>query len=192
MSFPPIFQEEDDDNSNTLSMVTTRLGRQLSPAELDFVKAQLESHTLMKVKPSLRSEEEKAKLKFLLKKINNKKTREFRDCWQLLIEKNPPKTNTQKWQERRERLSEEQVRRDREANRVVKVSSRAGGLTEERKEDVRAGQRKNRTTSVYSGDALRNKEIFGGTFFVKQLEEEQSDSLGTLGDTKCNHCHALR
>jgi hypothetical protein len=75
---------------------------------------------------------------------------------------------------------------------VRMVVGRAGGLTEERKADVRAGRKKNKATSVYSGDGLRNKEIFNGSFFIEQLDDDEGDSLGTLGDFKCNYCHALR
>ena len=39
LSLFPIFQEEDDNNSNALSVVEAGLGRHLSPAELDFVEA---------------------------------------------------------------------------------------------------------------------------------------------------------
>ena len=43
-----------------------------------------------------------------------------------------------------------------EATRVRMVGLRAGGLSEDRRRDVEAGRKKNKKTSVYSGDALRN------------------------------------
>ena len=48
----------------------------------------------------------------------------------------------------------------REASRVRKVVARSGSLSEDRRRDVEAGRKKNKKTSVYSGDALRNNEVF--------------------------------
>ena len=79
-----------------------------------------------------------------------------------------------------------------EADRVRKAVARAGGITEERKVDVAAGKKRNKKTSVYSGDALRNKEIFAGSFIVSPLEEDKTDALGELGRSQCQHCGALR
>ena len=75
--------------------------------------------------------------------------------------------------------------------RVRMVAKRAGGLTEARLEDVRAGRKKNKDTSIYSGDALKTKEITEGSFIVEALTGG-SDSLGALGDFSCSHCGALR
>ena len=51
---------------------------------------------------------------------------------------------------------------------------------------------KNKKSSVYSGDALRNNEVFQGTFIIPALEEDEEDALGQLGNTECRHCGALR
>ena len=80
----------------------------------------------------------------------------------------------------------------REAARVRMVVARAGGLSEDRKRDVEAGRIKNKKSSVYSGDALRNNEVFQGTFIIPALEEDEEDALGQLGNTECRHCGALR
>ena len=80
----------------------------------------------------------------------------------------------------------------REATRVRMVVARAGGLSEDRRRDVEAGRKKNKKTSVYSGDALRNNEVFEGTFLIPALEDNEEDALGQLGNTKCRHCGALR
>ena len=80
----------------------------------------------------------------------------------------------------------------REAARVRIVVARAGGLSEDRKRDVEAGRIKNKKSSVYSGDALRNNEVFQGTFIIPALEEDEEDALGQLGNTECRHCGALR
>jgi hypothetical protein len=45
---------------------------------------------------------------------------------------------------------------------------------------------------VFSGDGLRNNEIFAGTLFIHQLEEDEEDKLGDLGDFKCHYCLALK
>ena len=156
LSLSTFFQEEEDADSNAISMVETRLGRHLDSAELKFVEAQLERLALMQITTTQRSDEEKARLRSLQEKIQNLKTRKFRDP-QLLIGKISAKTNTQKKQEKKERMTEEEMRLERERVMVATVSYRAGGLTEERNEDVRAGQRKNKMTSVYKGDTIRNR-----------------------------------
>ena len=85
----------------------------------------------------------------------------------------------------------DQVEKERSDQRVFKVAQRAGGLSAERRADVRAGQKKNNDTSVYSGDALKTRQITEGTFIVEPLTGG-SDSLGSLGDTSCTHCGALK
>ena len=85
----------------------------------------------------------------------------------------------------------DQVEKERSDQRVFKVAQRAGGLSAERRADVRAGQNKNKDTSVYSGDALKTKQITEGTFIVEPLTGG-CDGLGSLGDTSCTHCGALK
>ena len=83
------------------------------------------------------------------------------------------------------------MEKENNVERVRLVAKRAGGLSEARLADVRAGRRKNKSTGVYSGDALKNMEIEAGTFLVEPLTGG-SDGLGNLGDVSCNHCGALR
>ena len=80
---------------------------------------------------------------------------------------------------------------ERADSRVGMVANRAGGLSTARKEDVRAGQRKNKDTAVFSGDALKTKEITEGNFIVEPLTGGR-DGLGNLGDITCNFCGALK
>ena len=56
---------------------------------------------------------------------------------------------------------------------------------------MRAGQRKNKDTAVFSGDALKTKEITEGNFIVEPLTGG-CDGLGNLGDITCNFCGALK
>ena len=63
----------------------------------------------------------------------------------------------------------EQVDKERADKRVGMAALRAGGLSQSRKEDVRAGKSKYQGSSVYSGDALRNSEILEGSFIVPAL-----------------------
>ena len=84
-----------------------------------------------------------------------------------------------------------QVEKERSGQRVCMVAQRAGGLSVERRADVRAGQKKNKDTAVYSGDALKTKQITQGTFIVEPLTGS-CDGLGNLGDTSCTHCGALK
>ena len=67
----------------------------------------------------------------------------------------------------------------------------AGGLSQARKEDVRAGRKKNKDTAVFSEDALKTKEITEGNFIVEPLTGGR-DGLGNLGDITCNFCGALK
>ena len=85
----------------------------------------------------------------------------------------------------------DQVEKEREDERVRKVSERAGGLSQARKEDVRAGRKKNKDTAVFSEDALKTKEITEGNFIVEPLTDG-CDNLGNLGDITCNFCGALK
>ena len=92
---------------------------------------------------------------------------------------------------RKKKRTEEQVEKDKTVQRVCMVVQRAGGLTEGRKADVRAGQKKNKDTSVFSGDALKTNEIAGGIFIVEPLTGGR-DGLGNLGDIVCSFCGALK
>ena len=95
-------------------------------------------------------------------------------------------------QARRKRArTSDQVEKERADSRVGMVAHRAGGLSQSRKEDVRAGQRKNKDTAVFSGDALKTKEITEGNFIVEPLTGGR-DGLGNLGDITCNFCGALK
>ena len=85
----------------------------------------------------------------------------------------------------------EQVDKERADKRVSMAALRAGGLSQSRKEDVRAGQKKNKDTVVFSGDALKTKEITEGNFIVEPLTGGR-DGLGNLGDITCNFCGALK
>ena len=107
----------------------------------------------------------------------------------LIIKKVPAQTPAQRREADRVRLGTPE---QREAARVRMVVARAGGLSEDRKRDVEAGRIKNKKSSVYSGDALRNNEVFQGTFIIPALEEDKEDALGQLGNTECRHCGALR
>ena len=84
-----------------------------------------------------------------------------------------------------------QVEKERADSRVGMVANRAGGLSAARKEDVRAGQRNYKDTAVFSGDALKTKEITEGNFIVEPLTGGR-DGLGNLGDITCNFCGALK
>ena len=56
---------------------------------------------------------------------------------------------------------------------------------------MRAGQRKNKDTEVFSGDALKTKKITEGIFIVEPLTGGL-DGLGNLGDIVCSYCGALK
>ena len=88
--------------------------------------------------------------------------------------------------------SEEQVENENANARVGMVAHRAGGISDARRVDVRAGRKKNQGSSIYSGDALRNQEILDGTFIVDQLGEGTPDYLGALGTSQCSFCGALK
>ena len=186
-----------------IQRVENEMGRRLSPDELQFVQNQLTRNTILKIQVNQRSGEQKANLTTLQRNIQHAKERDMKGCDpHLLIGKSPAKTAAQRREATRVRLAAPDQREaargrmaapaQREAGRVRKVVARAGGLTEERKADVAAGKKKNKKTSVYSGDALRNKEIFAGDFIIEPLEEDKSDALGELGSSQCQHCGALR
>ena len=109
----------------------------------------------------------------------------------ILPAKKVARTGAEREAKRRSGRTPEQVEKEREDHRVRKVAKRAGGLSQARKEDVRAGQRKNKDTEVFSGDALKTKEITEGNFIVEPLTGGR-DGLGNLGDITCNFCGALK
>ena len=117
---------------------------------------------------------------------------EMKDFDERLIIKLPVKADAERQYMRKKKRTEEQVEKDKTVQRVCKVAQRAGGLTEARMADLRAGQKKNKGSSVYSGDALRNQDILQGTFIVDQLSEGTPDSLGALGTSQCSFCGALK
>ena len=183
-----------------LQRVERELGRQLSKEEHEFVDAQLQMRGIQSIKAANRSDEQSMRLKKLQNFINHAKKR-LQDPL-FIIKKVPAQTPAQRREAARVRMATpEQKEADRvrlgtpeqrEAARVRIVVARAGGLSEDRKRDVEAGRIKNKKSSVYSGDALRNNEVFQGTFIIPALEEDEEDALGQLGNTECRHCGALR
>ena len=168
-----------------------RLGRELSASQLDFMKIQHRKNELAAVgKKRKRSTEEDAEFKKLQNKLKHAR-RDMEDFDDRLLFKPPPKSNAQREAQRKEKRTQEVMEKENNVERVRLVAKRAGGLSEARLADVRAGRRKNKSTGVYSGDALRNMEIEAGTFLVEPLTGG-SDGLGNLGDVSCNHCGALR
>ena len=168
-----------------------RLGRELSASQLDFMKIQHRKNEFAAVgKKRKRSTEEDAEFKKLQNKLKHAR-RDMEDFDDRLLFKPPPKSNAQRQAQRKEKRTKEAVEKENNEERVRLVAQRAGGLSEARLADVRAGRRKNKSTGVYSGDALRNMEIEAGTFLVEPLTGG-SDGLGNLGDVSCNHCGALR
>ena len=185
------------------------MGGQLSPSQRQFVILQSKKNVLVSVgKKRKRTTDEEALLRTLQIKIMNGK-RDLEDFDERLLIKLPGKSGAQREAKRRagqemvdrsgaQREAKrkagrtmEQIEKERSDQRVCKVAHRAGGLSAERRADVRAGRKKNKDTSVYSGDALKTKQITEGTFIVEPLTGG-SDSLGSLGDTSCTHCGALK
>ena len=165
----------------------TRIGHHLSSSQRQFVILLSKKNELVNKKRKRTSEEE-ALLKTLQNKIKNSK-RNMKDYDERL--KLPIKTDAERKSERRKKRTEEQIEKDKSTQRMCMVAQRAGGLTEARKTDVRLGRKKNKCTGIYSGDALRSKEIEEGCFLVESLTGG-SDGLGSLGDVSCNHCGGLR
>ena len=108
-----------------------------------------------------------------------------------LTPKRPALSGAERQARRMSGRTPEQVDKERADKRVGMAALRAGGLSQSRKEDVRAGQRKNKDTVVFSGDALKTKEITEGNFIVEPLTGGR-DGLGNLGDNTCNFCGALK
>ena len=192
-----------------LQMVEARIGR-LSSSQREFITLQSEKNSLVEMgRKRKRSNEEDALLRRVQIKLKNRR-RDMSDYDDRLLIKPKAKSGAQRMtksratrgkerdtsgaerEARRKRArSPERVEKEREDHRVRKVAKRAGGLSQARKEDVRAGQRKNKDTEVFSGDALKTKEITEGNFIVEPLTGGR-DGLGNLGDITCNFCGALK
>lgn len=171
--------------------VETRLGAKLSPSQRQFVILQSEKNELLAVgKKRKRTTAEESLLRTLQNKIKHSK-RDIEDFDERLIIKVPGKADAERQSKKRKKRTEEEVEKEKFDNRVQKASKRAGGLSTERMVDLRAGRKKNKATSVFSGDALKSKEIEEGTFIVEPLTGGR-DGLGNLGDVSCQHCGALR
>ena len=162
----------------------SRFGASLSPSQRQFVILQAKKNVLLALsKERKRSTDEDAMLRSLQNKITKSKGN-FDE--RLIIAKLPVKTDAERQSKKRKKRTEE------ESDLRVRVASkRAGGLSTERMVDLRAGRKKNKDTFVFSGDALKSKEIEEGTFIVEPLTGGR-DGLGNLGDVSCQHCGALR
>ena len=194
-----------------MQVAEARIGR-LSSSQREFITLQSEKNSLVERKRK-RSNEEDALLRRVQIKLKNRR-RDMSDYDDRLLIK--PKSSAKSVAERvaktratrgrgkkRDRSGAErearrkrgrtsdQVEKERAVQRVCMVAHRAGGLSQSRKEDVRAGQRKNKDTEVFSGDALKTKEITEGNFIVEPLTGGR-DGLGNLGDITCNFCGALK
>ena len=192
-----------------LQVVEARIGR-LSSSQRDFITLQCEKNSLIELgRKRKRSNEEDAVLRRVQIKLMNSK-RDMSDYDDRLLIKPSAKSGAERKaksrasrgkkrdpsgaerQARRKRAwTSDQVDKERALQRVCMVAHRAGGLSQSRKEDVRAGQRKNKDTEVFSGDALKTKEITEGNFIVEPLTGGR-DGLGNLGDITCNFCGALK
>ena len=175
-----------------LQVVEARIGR-LSSSQRDFITLQSEKNSLIELgRKRKRSNEEDAVLRRVqIKLMNSKRDMSDYDDRLLIKPKSSAKSGAEREARRKRGRSSDQVEKEREDHRVRKVAKRAGGLSQARKEDVRAGQRKNKDTEVFSGDALKTKEITEGNFIVEPLTGGR-DGLGNLGDITCNFCGALK
>jgi hypothetical protein len=194
-----------------LQEAEARIGN-LSPAQRNFIALQSQKNALVEMgRKRKRSNEEETMLTRLQIKLKNSK-RDMSDYDERLLIK--PKSCAKSGAQRKAKMREsqgkrrdpsgaerqarrkegrtpKQVEKERNHQRVCMVAKRAGGLSDARKADVKAGRRKNKDTSVFSGDALKSKEITEGNFIVEPLTGG-SDGLGNLGDVTCSHCGALR
>ena len=194
-----------------LQMVEARIGR-LSSSQREFITLQSEKNSLVEMgRKRKRSNEEDALLRRVQIKLKNRR-RDMSDYDDRLLIKPKAKSVAERVAEtratrgrgkkrdpsgaerqaRRKRArTSDQVEKEKEDERVRLVSKRAGGLSAARKEDVRAGRKKNKDTAVFSEDALKTKEITEGNFIVEPLTGGR-DGLGNLGDITCNFCGALK
>ena len=164
----------------------------LSSSQRQFVILNAKKNVLVEAgKKRKRSMEEDDLLKTLQNKIKHGK-RDMQDFDQRLVIKIPGKSDNERKRMERMKQSEEKVEKEKADARVRMVAHRAGGISDARRVDVRAGRKKNQGSSVYSGDALRNQEILDGTFIVDQLGEGTPDYLGALGTSQCSFCGALK
>ena len=187
-------------------MAEARIGR-LSSSQRDFIAIQSKKNSLIELGKRKRTNEEDALLRRLQNKLKHS-PRDMSDYDDRLLIK--PKSSAKSVAERKAKSratggrgkkrdrsgaerawTSDQVDKERALQRVCMVAHRAGGLSQSRKEDVRAGQRKNKDTEVFSGDALKTKEITEGNFIVEPLTGGR-DGLGNLGDNTCNFCGALK
>jgi hypothetical protein len=114
---PSLFTPADE--REEIRRVETEMGRQLSPGELRFVQNQQARNNIMKIQVNLRSDEQKARLTTLQNNIKNYKEREMTECDpRLIIEKRPAKTGAQRMAVAQDKMSEEEVARDRERRRL--------------------------------------------------------------------------
>ena len=194
-----------------LQVVEARIGR-LSSSQRDFITLQSEKNSLIELgRKRKRSNEEDAVLRRVqIKLMNSKRDMSDYDDRLLIKPKSTAKSGAERKSKsrasqgkkrdpsgakrqarRRSGRTAEQVDKERADIRVGVAAHRAGGLSQARKEDVRAGQRKNKDTEVFSGDALKTKEITEGNFIVEPLTGGR-DGLGNLGDITCNFCGALK
>ena len=194
-----------------LQEAEARIGR-LSPAQRNFITLQSQKNALVEMgRKRKRSNAEETMLTRLQIKLKNSK-RDMSDYDDRLLIK--PKScaksgaqrmtklresqgkrrdpsGAQREARRKEGRTPEQVQKERTDQRVSKVAQRAGGLSQARKEDVRAGRMKNKDTEVFSGDALKTKKITEGIFIVEPLTGGL-DGLGNLGDIVRSYCGALK
>ena len=194
-----------------LQVAEARIGR-LSSSQREFVTIQCKKNSLIELGKRRNGEEDA-----LLRRLQTKLFRSKRDMSdyddRLLIKpkssaksvaervtksratrgrgKKRDRSGAERQARRKRARTSDQVEKEKEDERVRLVSKRAGGLSQARKEDVRAGQRKNKDTEVFSGDALKTKEITEGNFIVEPLTGGR-DGLGNLGDITCNFCGALK
>ena len=168
-----------------MQVAEARIGR-LSSSQREFITLQSEKNSLVERKRK-RSNEEDALLRRVQIKLKNRRRDMIDYDDRLIIKpkssaksgaqrvaktrasqgKKSDSTGAERQARRRSGWSRQRVEKEMEEDRVRKVSKRAGGLSQASKEDVRAGQRKNKDTEVFSGDALKTKEITEGNFIVE-------------------------
>ena len=195
-----------------LQVAEARIGR-LSSSQRDFIADQSKKNSLIELGKRKRTNEEDALLRRVQIKLMNRRRDMCDYDHRLLIKpkssaksvaervaktratrgrgKKRDRSGAEREARRKRGRTSDQVDKERADQRVCMVAHRAGGLSQSRKEDVRAGQRKNKDTAVFSGDALKTQEITEGKFFVEPLTGGR-DGLGNLGDITCNFCGALK
>ena len=151
-----------------MQVAEARIGR-LSSSQREFITLQSEKNSLVEMgRKRKRSNEEDALLRRVQIKLKNRR-RDMSDYDDRLIikpkssaksgaqrvaktrasqGKKSDSTGAERQARRRSGWSRQRVEKEMEEDRVRKVSKRAGGLSQARKEDVRVGQRKNKDTAV--------------------------------------------